>query len=96
MCWLVRKRSFTDNQNLIVKQLRKCGVSVAITSMVGKGFVDIVCGFRGRNYLIELKDGNKSASRKQLTPDEKTFHDTWNGQINKAESFTEIATIIGL
>lgn len=92
----MRAKKIDDNQKLIVKQLRKCGVSVAITSMLGNGFVDLVLGFRGRNYLIELKDGNKSASRKQLTPDEKEFFDTWSGQVNKCESFKEIATIIGL
>lgn len=92
----MRGKRIDTNQNLIVKQLRRCGVSVAITSMVGNGFVDIVCGWKGRNYLFELKDGNKTASRKQLTPDEKEFHDAWRGQINKAESFDEIATIIGL
>lgn len=92
----MRAKKIDDNQNLIVKQLRKCGVSVAITSMVGKGFVDLVCGFRGRNYLIELKDGSKSASRKKLTEDEREFFDTWSGQVNTAESFNEIAKIIGL
>lgn len=92
----MRAKKIDDNQKIIVKQLRKCGVSVAITSMIGKGFVDLVLGFRGRNYLIELKDGNKSASRKQLTEDEKKFFDAWNGQVNKCESFDEIALIIGL
>lgn len=92
----MRAKKIDDNQNLIVRQLRRCGVSVAITSMVGNGFVDLVLGFRGRNYLIELKDGNKSASRKQLTDDEKDFFDSWNGQVNKAESFDEIKLIIGL
>lgn len=92
----MRAKKIDNNQNLIVKQLRRCGVSVAITSMLGKGFPDLIIGRAGRNYLIELKDGNKSASRKQLTPDEKEFFDTWNGQVNKAESFDEIALIIGL
>lgn len=92
----MRAKKIDTNQNLIVKQLRKCGVSVAITSMVGKGFPDIICGLRGRNYLIELKDGAKSASRKKLTADEKEFHDAWQGQVNKCETFDEITAIIGL
>ena len=92
----MRAKKIDDNQNLIVKQLRKCGVSVAVTSMVGKGFPDLICGLRNRNYLIELKDGNKSASKKRLTDDEKEFFDTWSGQVNKAETFDEIALIIGL
>ena len=91
-----RARKIDDNQTLIVKQLRKCGVSVFITSMVGKGFPDLLIGTAGRNYLIELKDGAKSASRKKLTDDEKVFFDYWAGQVDKCESFEEIAKIIGL
>ncbi len=92
----MRAKKIDDNQNLIVKQLRKCGVSVAITSMVGNGFPDLIIGRAGRNYMIELKDGKKTESRKQLTKDETKFFDTWSGQINKCESFDQIATIIGL
>jgi len=87
-------KKIDDNQNLIVKQLRKCGVSVAITSMLGKGFPDIVAGFRGRNYLFEIKDGKKSKSRKQLTKDEIHFSMTWAGQINTVESIDEILKIL--
>lgn len=92
----MRAKKIDANQAIIVKQLRKCGVSVAVTSMIGKGFPDLIIGRAGRNYLIELKDGSKSASRKQLTPDEQEFFDSWSGQVNKAESFDEIALIIGL
>lgn len=87
-------KKIDDNQKLIVHQLRKIGASVAITSMVGKGFVDIVIGWRGKNFLIELKDGAKSASRKLLTADEKEFFQTWNGQVDIAESFDDILKII--
>jgi len=82
------------NQSQIVKQLRKIGCSVAITSMIGNGFVDIVVGFRNKNFLFELKDGNKSASRKRLTPDEEKFFLTWKGQVNKVETLDEILKII--
>ncbi len=92
----MRAKKIDDNQNLIVKQLRRCGVSVAITSMIGKGFPDLIIGRAGRNYMIELKDGKKTESRKQLTKNEKEFFNTWTGQINKCESFDQIATIIGL
>jgi Holliday junction resolvase len=89
-----RARKIDDNQNEIVKMLRRIGCSVAITSMVGKGFPDIICAFRGKNFLFEIKDGNKSESRKRLTPDEEKFFNTWQGQISKVESFDEILKII--
>lgn len=91
----MRARKIDDNQNLIVKQLRKMGASVAITSMIGKGFPDLVIGFRDKNYLIELKDGTKSKSRKELTVDERRFFITWRGQIEICENLDEILKIIG-
>ncbi len=84
-----------SNQKMIVRQLRKIGASVYVTSMVGKGFPDLVVGYRNKNYLIELKDGSKSESRKQLTDAEKEFFLIWNGQVNKAEDIDEILKIIG-
>ena len=74
----MRAKKIDANQAIIVKQLRKCGVSVAVTSMIGNGFPDLVIGRFGKNYLIELKDGSKSASRKQLTNDEIKFFSSCN------------------
>jgi hypothetical protein len=86
-----------SNQNGIVKSLRQVpGVSVFITSQIGKGFVDIICGYKKTNYLIELKDGNKVPSKRKLTPDEETFHKDWEGQISVAESLEDVLKIIGV
>ena len=90
----MRARKIDDNQNEIVKMLRRIGCSVAITSMVGKGMPDLLIGFRKKNFLFELKDGNKTESRKRLTPDEEKFFNTWQGQVNKVETFDEILKII--
>ena len=84
------------NHTQIIKQLRKIpGISVFSTHMVGNGFPDIVVGYKGVNYLIELKDGNKSKSRKKLTEDEKYFHLKWTGPILVAESLDDILDFIG-
>lgn len=85
-----------DNQKLIVEQLRKLGVSVAITSMIGKGFPDFICGYRGKNYMIELKDGSKPKSQKGLTMDEAKFHTAWKGQVDKCENLDEICKVLGI
>ena len=73
------KRTDT-NQTEIVKALRKIGVSVFPTHMVGHGFPDLACGYRGRTVLIEVKDGSLPPSRKKLSPDEKLFHFGWRGE----------------
>jgi hypothetical protein len=83
-----------DNQQLIVKQLRQLGCSVAITSMIGRGFPDFVVGYQNKNYLIELKDGAKTKSQKGLTMDEAKFFTTWKGSVCKCENIDEILKYI--
>jgi len=85
-----------DNQQLIVKQLRQLGCSVAITSMIGKGFPDLVVGHQNKNFLIELKDGAKTKSRKALTVDEVKFFESWKGSVCKCETIDEICKVIGI
>lgn len=85
-----------DNQQLIVKQLRQLGCSVAITSMIGKGFPDLVIGYKDKNFLVELKDGSKPKSQKGLTMDEAKFFTAWKGQCDKCENLDEICKIIGI
>ena len=93
----MRLKARTDyNQKLIVEQLRKLGVSVAVTSMLGKGFPDLVLGYQNKNYLIELKDGAKPKSQKGLTMDEAKFFTAWKGQVDKCENLDEICKIIGI
>lgn len=83
------------NQAEIVSDLRDVGASVAVTSNMGGGFPDIVIGYRGINYLFEIKDGNKPPSARQLTDAEKEFHITWRGAIYVINNSDEALEIIG-
>ena len=92
-----RAAKIDDNQNDIVKKLRCIpGVSVHITSSLGKGFPDIVVGHRGRSHLIEIKDGAKVPSKRKLTPDEQEFKDKWTGCYFVANSFDDIIKYLNL
>lgn len=84
------------NQNNIVESLRKIGCSVAITSMLGKGFPDIIVGRIGLNFMLEIKDGEKPPSQRKLTPDEQKFHEAWKGQIAVVNDLEEALKAIGL
>ena len=64
------KQRVDANQKEIVQELRKRGISVLHTHQLGKGAPDIIVGYMNSNYLIELKDGNKSKSQQRLTKDE--------------------------
>lgn len=70
-----------ENQRQIVGVLRSIGASVQVLSDVGKGFPDLVVGFRGVNYLVEVKNGKRPKSGQKLTPKEQVFFDNWNGQV---------------
>lgn len=91
----MRARKIDANQNAIVKSLRGIpGVTVKILSMVGEGCPDLLIGHKGKNYLIELKDGSKPPSARKLTPDEIDFINKWKGHVAVCNSFDEILNLI--
>ena len=78
--WTMRKRARTDsNQAAMATLLRRLGCSVVDTHTIGGGFPDLVVGIVGRTFLVEVKDGDKSPSRRRLTADEFDFHRDWRG-----------------
>jgi len=88
---LAKHGSVDANQGAIVKVLREIpGVTVALLSQVGAGVPDLLVGYRGRNYLWEIKDPNKPPSKRRLTIAQERFHAEWRGQIGVAETFGEI------
>jgi hypothetical protein len=77
------------NQAEIVKAFRQIGAKVQVLSAVGKGCPDLLVGFRGVNVLVEVKDGEKVASARTLTVDQKNWHDSWPGQVCIAEDIQD-------
>ena len=62
------------NQSMIVDALRKSGVYVVDLAAVGDGVPDLLCGREGIWKLVEVKDGSKPPSARQLTADQIKFH----------------------
>ena len=79
------------NQAEIVADLRKCGASVHDLHEVGSGCPDIVVGFRGVNYLIEIKALDEKLNIRQIT-----WHREWQGQVSIARTSEEALHIIGV
>jgi Holliday junction resolvase len=73
------------NQKQIVSELRDIGCSVFVLSSVGKGCPDILVGYRGKNYLFEIKLTHKH----KLTAAESDFRDNWRGDVTIITSFEE-------
>ena len=78
------------NQHQIVADLRKAGCLVVSLAAMGDGLPDLLVGYNGHNFLLEIK----SATGK-LTPDQKRWHLFWNGQIDVVHNSTEALRAIG-
>jgi hypothetical protein len=90
---VIRKARIDSNQPEIVKAFRDLGWIVAHTHTVGQGFPDVVISKAGYTGLVEIKDGNKVASKKKLTKAEKEFHDSWQGNIHIIESVDDVFSL---
>jgi Holliday junction resolvase len=91
----MRLAARTDsNQTEVVKQFRKFGCSVAITSSLGHGFPDIIVGKNFKNILVEIKDGNKTESARKLTSDEVDFAADWKGLICIVENLSDVIAVV--
>lgn len=70
-----RAARIDKNQPAIVAALRKVGCLVVPLHAVGKGCTDLLVGTsRGLWLAVEVKDGSKPPSERQLTEDQKDWH----------------------
>ena len=83
-----------DNHKDIVACFRGYGASVSDVSSLPNIGYDIVVGFRGFNFLVEIKDGKKAPSARKLTKSEQNMLDTWNGQYSVVESEEDVYKLL--
>ncbi len=62
-----------DNQEQIMRDLRKVGCEVTSIASVGKGCPDLLISHEGYWFVFEIKDGSKVKSAQKLTKDEKRW-----------------------
>lgn len=84
------------NHREIVAALRGVGASVQSLADLGKGTPDLLVGFRGRNWLFEVKDESLPPSKRRLTPDERKWHDSWKGLVQVISSPETALKILGI
>lgn len=76
----MRRRAKTDaNQPEIVDALRSIGAAVYSLAECGDGIPDLLVGYKGETILLEVKDGSKPPSKRELTNDQVFFHTFWQG-----------------
>ncbi len=66
------------NQADIVRALRDIGASVLHCHTLKNAF-DLLVGYRGKTFLMEVKDPAQPPSKRQLTEGEAEFKQRWRG-----------------
>jgi hypothetical protein len=75
------------NEPDIIDALEAIGCSVQ--QLDGDGVPDLLVGRAGVNWLLEVKDGDKPASKRMLTASQVDWHRSWNGHVDVVESVNE-------
>ena len=63
-----------NSEKAIVNVLRSFGMSVFLMDLP----CDLLCGYRGKTYLVEVKSGRKGYA-KGLNDNQQDFADAWRG-----------------
>ena len=82
------------NQSEIVDDLRKVGCSIQHLHKEGMGCPDLCVGWRGRNFLFEVKDPSKPPSERRLTEMQERWQATWAGQVSVIHSAEDALNIM--
>jgi hypothetical protein len=83
------------NQSEIVQALRAVGATVQPLHAVGQGCPDLLVGYRGKNWLLEVKDWQASNTDRQLNERQSEWHGGWKGQVAKVETVGAALAVIG-
>lgn len=86
------------NQPAIVGALRGIGASVLHLHQL-KNCFDLLVGYRGRTFILEVKDPSQPPSKRQLTEGEAQFRARWRGSpyhvVETVEEALRIVTASG-
>lgn len=94
MCNMRFAAKVDKNQSDIVKACRGIGAIVHSLAAVGKGMPDLLVGYRGKNFLFEIKDGEAEPGKQKLTPDQVKWHSAWKGRVYVVKSVNEAIEIL--
>lgn len=83
-------RKTDANHAEIMDAFRDLNYSVLDIHTIGHGSPDLLVGKFGENFLIEVKDGTKSPSKRRKTTDEEEFFASWLGNVYLIQSVEEV------
>ena len=91
----MRKRGKVDlNQPKIVAALRKAGAHVQSIANIGNGCPDLLVSHKMQWYVIEVKNGDLTASQQRLTADEAEWHEAAQAPVYVIKSIKEALEVI--
>ncbi len=90
----MRAARIDENQPDIVAALRQIGATVQPLHTVGSGCPDLLVGYRGQNFLLEVKNPKQKPSDQRLTPDQVKWHGEWRGVVHIVKSEDDAIAIV--
>jgi len=96
---LRRAARVDENQKVVVAALKQAGATVELLHAVGKDVPDLLVGFNGMNFLIEVKNPNRKSPRGRIRPSDNMhadWHAAWRGQVATVWTELEALQVIGV
>ncbi len=90
-----RKRT-DGNHTEIQRVVETVGATWQSLASVGKGCPDCLVGYRGHNYVWEIKNPDQPPSKRKLTPDEEAWHAAWGGEVEVIETREDALASLGV
>jgi hypothetical protein len=83
------------SQDAIIAALKAAGASVQDLSRIATpGVPDLLVGWRGKNYLLELKPEPGSKKQLSLRPSQVVWHAAWGGQVAVCHDAAQALSVI--
>lgn len=89
-----RAAKVDDNQSEVVNTFRTMGCCVLPLHTVGGGCPDLLVEIATLNVLVEVKDGKKKPSARELTDPQKKFHKEWRGHKEIIKNLDEAQKVV--
>ena len=86
-----------QNHASLLKNIRTIPrVTVCDLGGTGSGCPDVMLGFMGCNYLLEIKRPDVVPSASKLNDMQVEWHDKWTGQVAIVRTFDDVLKVLGL
>jgi hypothetical protein len=90
----MRAARVDTNHAEIVNALRQRGATVQSLAKIGKGAPDLLVGYLGKNFLMEVKDRGTQYGKKGLNANQRRWFETWRGRVYEVASIEDALAVL--